>query len=80
VAASPEVAALLGGAAHGGQDGGGAVGLGVADRVGQLAAGGPGRVAAGRVERERVGWDGSPCSYAGEFVEFGYRDERERRR
>jgi hypothetical protein len=28
----------------------------------------------------RVGWDGSPCGYAGEFVEFVYREERERRR
>jgi hypothetical protein len=25
-------------------------------------------------------WDGSPCSYAKDFVEFVYRDERERRR
>ncbi len=25
-------------------------------------------------------WDGSPCSYAKSFVEFVYRDERERRR
>ena len=25
-------------------------------------------------------WDGSPCSYAKGFVEFVYREERERRR
>jgi hypothetical protein len=25
-------------------------------------------------------WDGSPCSYAENFLEFVYRDERERRR
>jgi hypothetical protein len=25
-------------------------------------------------------WDGSPCGYARDFVEFVYRDERERRR
>ena len=25
-------------------------------------------------------WDGSPCSYQKSFVEFVYRDERERRR
>jgi len=25
-------------------------------------------------------WDGSPCSYRKDFVEFVYRDERERRR
>jgi hypothetical protein len=32
------------------------------------------------VDPSRVGWDGSPCSYASEFVEFVYREERERRR
>jgi hypothetical protein len=29
------------------------------------------------IDPSRVGWDGSPCSHASEFV---YREERERRR
>jgi len=32
------------------------------------------------VDPSRADWDGSPCSYASEFVEFVYREERERRR
>jgi hypothetical protein len=32
------------------------------------------------IDPSRVGWDGSPCSHASEFVEFVYREERERRR
>jgi hypothetical protein len=32
------------------------------------------------VDPSRVNWDGSPCSYASDFVEFVYREERERRR
>jgi hypothetical protein len=32
------------------------------------------------IDPSRVGWDGSPCGDAKEFVEFVYREERERRR
>ncbi len=32
------------------------------------------------IDPSGVGWDGSPCSHASEFVEFVYREERERRR
>jgi hypothetical protein len=32
------------------------------------------------VDPSGVNWDGSPCSYADNFVEFIYREERERRR
>jgi hypothetical protein len=32
------------------------------------------------IDPSGVGWDGSPSSCASEFVEFVYREERERRR
>ena len=32
------------------------------------------------VDPSGVNWDGSPCSYAENFVEFIYREEREHRR
>jgi hypothetical protein len=32
------------------------------------------------VDPSGIGWDGSPCSYASDFVEFVYREEREHRR
>ena len=32
------------------------------------------------VDPSGVSWDGSPCSYAKDFVEYVYREEREHRR